>query len=134
MSLHNTQKLDDHLGRGADQDLSLAASLCVYDVVLSQDVTLAIIDTSKPEMDKQGSHSARGSVRSGDGGTQKPDGRTKTDTRTMSGQGSGGGRWAVSEGGVSIHEAQSECRATESASRDWDFDQRASDCTSPIAR
>ena len=43
--------------------------------------------------------------------------------------------WGVDyEGGVSIHGAQSECRAMESASRDWDFDQRASDCTSPIAR
>ena len=34
MSLHNTQKLDDDLGRGADQDLSLSASLGVDDVVL----------------------------------------------------------------------------------------------------
>ena len=30
--------------------------------------------------------------------------------------------------------AQSECRAMESASQDWDFDQRARDRTSPIAR
>jgi hypothetical protein len=30
-------------------------------------------------------------------------------------------------GRVSIHGAQSECRAMESASQDWDFDQRASD-------
>ena len=35
MSLHNTQKLDDDLGRGTNQDLPLATPLRVYDVVLS---------------------------------------------------------------------------------------------------
>ena len=67
-------------------------------------------------------------------GAKKPERQTKTDTRTMSGKGSRGKRLAVSEGAVSTHGAQSECRAMESASQDWDFDQRASDCASPIAR
>lgn len=35
MSLHNAQKLDDDLGGGANQDLSLAAPFGVDDVVLS---------------------------------------------------------------------------------------------------
>ena len=40
----------------------------------------------------------------------------------------------MGEGEVSMHGAQSEYRATESASRDWDFVQRTSDWASPIAR
>lgn len=35
MSLHNTQEFDDHLGRGADQNLSLATPLGVDDIILS---------------------------------------------------------------------------------------------------
>lgn len=38
MSLHNTQELDDDLGRWADEDLALAAALSVDDVVLSERV------------------------------------------------------------------------------------------------
>jgi hypothetical protein len=131
MSLHNTQKLDDDLGRRADQDLPLAAPFSVDDVVLLWGL-LTTRGRPKPEMDEQGSHSARVYVRSGE--RTNAERQTKTDTRTMSNQGSRGGRWAVREGAVSIWGAQPECRAMESASQDWDFDQRASDCASPIAR
>ena len=34
MALHDTEELDDDLGRGADEDLALAAALSVDNVVL----------------------------------------------------------------------------------------------------
>jgi len=58
MPLHNTQKLYHDLGRGADQDLPLAAPLRIDDVVLSQSGFVTITGVLKQEMDKQGSHSA----------------------------------------------------------------------------
>ena len=58
MSLHNTQEFDDHLGRGADQNLPLATPLGVDDVVLSQNRSLAIAGMPKPEGDEQDNHSA----------------------------------------------------------------------------
>ena len=132
MSLHNTQKLDHNLGRGADQHLPLATPFGIDDVILFFGELLTIKGRSEAEADERDSHSARLRVRSGEN-TKARERRTKTDTRTMLGQGSRGRRLAVSEGAVSIRGAQSECRAMESASQDWDFDQRASDCTSPIA-
>jgi hypothetical protein len=57
MSLHNTQKLDDDLGRRANQDLSLATPFSIDDVVLSFVGLSNISGRSEPETDEQGSRS-----------------------------------------------------------------------------
>jgi len=131
VSLHNTQKLDDDFGRGADQDLPFAPPFSINDVVL-----LLVVNSQK-------------CIGAGNGRTRQ----SFCVTRIRPGKPTGilretnqngyanharsmvkGGGCNLKEGAVSIQGAQSECRAMESASRDRDFGQRTSDCASPIAR
>lgn len=49
MALHNTQKLDNDFGGGADQDLPLAPPFSIDDVILPLGGSLAIRDGSMPE-------------------------------------------------------------------------------------
>jgi len=65
VSLHDTQKLDDDLGGGADQDLALAPPFSINDVVLLPGGLLTLRGVSELEMDERGSHSARVCIRSG---------------------------------------------------------------------
>ena len=65
MSLHDTQKLDDDLGGGADQNLPLAPPFSIDDVVLLPGGLLILRCASEPETDERGNHSARVCIRSG---------------------------------------------------------------------
>ena len=91
MSLHNTQKFDDNLGGGADQDLPLASPFSINDVVLLSGGLLTPGGVSEQEKDEQGSRSARVRIRSGKQEPERDKPKRIREPCRIGGQGMGDG-------------------------------------------